>query len=239
MKCLQQLTRKYEMSVLTSIHQPNSDLLQIFDKLYVLSKDGNCLYFGKPNHLSTHLNECQIFCSQNEKPIETLLKLSAMGSRDKLNKQLIDKNFNSYQISNDKQIGGNTSQTQTNSKSFQIKDIYYLLMRRIQINFIIQWKTLIIETVFHLLFVIIIRNAINENHFKIDGCFSSNSLNSSYNKQVKSCLEKEEEKTVIEQNIYLLYITSFVFMLTTISITTKNLISEIESFSVELKNRKQ
>ena len=231
------------MAILSSIHQPNRHLLQMFDKLYILAKGGHCLYFGIPGHLKNYLNECQINCNQNENPVEILLKVSSINSRDKRMNQLIDKNLEISRLTNQQNLRGNTSFMTTNSKSFRIKDIYYLLMRRFQINFIIQWKTLLIETVFHLIFVVILTQAIDENHWKFDGCFQTSTNNLSHNNDIyynqgESCLEKETRKIVIEQNIYLLYITSFIFMLTTISITTKNLISEMQSFTVELTNRK-
>ncbi|CAG2105620.1 unnamed protein product [Medioppia subpectinata] len=41
--CLKLLSRTHEMTIIASIHQPNNDLLHMFDNIYVLAKGGVCL----------------------------------------------------------------------------------------------------------------------------------------------------------------------------------------------------
>ena len=65
------------MSIVTSIHQPNSLLLSMFDQLYVLSKGGHCVFTGRPNQLREHLTKCDIICPEDVLPIEMLLKISS------------------------------------------------------------------------------------------------------------------------------------------------------------------
>ena len=47
----------------------------MFDTLYVLAKGGRCVYSGPPEHLTQHLNECQIILNENQVPIETLITI--------------------------------------------------------------------------------------------------------------------------------------------------------------------
>jgi len=54
----------------------------LFDMLYVLAKGGLNVYSGRPQHLRSHLNECNIYCNENQIPIEILMKLSANGAND-------------------------------------------------------------------------------------------------------------------------------------------------------------
>ncbi|OTF83917.1 hypothetical protein BLA29_011986, partial [Euroglyphus maynei] len=57
MKCLRRLADNHRMSVTISIHTPNSDILHLFDKLYVLAKGGVCIYAGPPDMLRPILKE--------------------------------------------------------------------------------------------------------------------------------------------------------------------------------------
>ena len=71
------MARKHNLSFIVSIHQPNIEVLDIFDNLYVLSKGGVNVYSGPPQSLLQHLHNCHIDCDENEIPIERLLKICA------------------------------------------------------------------------------------------------------------------------------------------------------------------
>ena len=62
---------------MTSIHQPNSDVLMMFDKLYVLAKGGCCVFDGETNQLKSHLEQCQVECLDWQVPIEKLIKVAS------------------------------------------------------------------------------------------------------------------------------------------------------------------
>ncbi|CAG2171101.1 unnamed protein product [Oppiella nova] len=64
-KCLRQLSERHRMAIVTSIHQPNSLLLSMFDELYVLSKGGHCVFTGPPNLLRGHLLRSGITCADD------------------------------------------------------------------------------------------------------------------------------------------------------------------------------
>ena len=68
------------MAIVTSIHQPNSDVLMMFDKLYVLSKGAKCVFDGNANQLQSHLKECQIECEEWQVPVEQLIKVASKPS---------------------------------------------------------------------------------------------------------------------------------------------------------------
>ena len=60
-----------------SIHQPNIEVLDLFDDLYVLSIAGVNVYSGPPQSLLQYMTDCHIDCSEDMIPIETLLKVCA------------------------------------------------------------------------------------------------------------------------------------------------------------------
>lgn len=230
MKCLHSLTRHNPTSILLSIHQPNNDLFLMFDTIHVLSK-GFCLFSGRPHELKHYLSEYDINCKENEIPIEVLLKISSNDCTDNRIQQMIDKTLEVNKSTNSR-IDTKTKNYnfKTNSKHLCAKDIYYLSMRRICTHFTCQWKTLFIESLFHVIFTLILTNAINESHWKFNGCFTYSS-NSTIN-----CVDKEQQKLITEQTVFLIYLTSFIFMLTIISITTKNFCTEIHGFLYEIRN---
>ena len=77
MICLKNLAMKYNMAIVTSIHQPNSDIIMLFDKLYVLSKGGKCVFDGETNELKMNLQECQIDCQEWQVPVEELIRVAS------------------------------------------------------------------------------------------------------------------------------------------------------------------
>lgn len=88
MKCLRRLADNHRMSVTISIHTPNSDILHLFDKLYVLAKGGVCIYTGPPDMLRPILKErfgMDSSCDDHQEdelekpPIEEYLKIACMG----------------------------------------------------------------------------------------------------------------------------------------------------------------
>ncbi|XP_054152480.1 uncharacterized protein LOC128951255 [Oppia nitens] len=149
MNCLYNLTLNHNMSILTSIHQPNTDIFDMFDSIHVLSK-GFVIFTGKPQELKDFMSESNITCDTNESPIEVLLKVSANdNNNDSRIKHMIDK----------------TSELNTHRFMAETNNIYYLIARRIRIQYIIQWKTLLAETVFHIMFATIVMFAINDDNW--------------------------------------------------------------------------
>ena len=128
--CLKRLSRFHRMSIITSIHQPNNELLLMFDKIYVLAKGGVCVYSGHPQNLRQHMNDCHINCNQNEVPIEVLLRVSSEDTKtdsiNRMNEKIIDENKNLFE----KCLKQNMRQIRENpniSKRFSFKDLYNLI----------------------------------------------------------------------------------------------------------------
>lgn len=80
-RCLKFLAEKHKISIVLTIHQPNSDILMMFEKLYVIAKGGKCIYFGPPNQLDKHLINSNINRKDIEIPIEVLIKMGAKGGK--------------------------------------------------------------------------------------------------------------------------------------------------------------
>ena len=81
-KCFKRLAQKHSLSIITSIHEVNLEVLMIYDLLYVLAKGGVCMFSGRPQQLRQNLTDCRIVCKENQIPIEVLLKIGANGFGD-------------------------------------------------------------------------------------------------------------------------------------------------------------
>ncbi|XP_054159278.1 ATP-binding cassette sub-family G member 4-like [Oppia nitens] len=167
-QCLKQLSDRHRMAIVTSIHQPNSLLLSMFDQLYVLSKGGHCVFAGRPNHLRDHLTTCDINCAEDILPIEMLLKISSKFPNNSYNKYSKTNGSNNVEdetmtINNNnneidrliditiKQVPDIVAECQTNgrfvsksinkhTKYFNFYHFYYLLMRGITCFIRSEWR---------------------------------------------------------------------------------------------------
>lgn len=89
--CLRKLARLHNLCIITSIHQPNTDVLMMFDDVYVLAKGGVCVYAGHPNEIRQHLSQCSTSndIHKNSFPIEELIKYSCLDHTDYQVKNLV------------------------------------------------------------------------------------------------------------------------------------------------------
>ena len=142
MICLKNLARHHSIAIVTSIHQPNIDVLILFDQLYVLATGGQCVYNGHPSVLKKHLVECQIPLMDYHVPIEELIKIASNNSNydlvNKLVNKTLDSSSNEEQWTNEGKILKG-SFTQKN-KAFSFNDLLVLLRRTIKNDIIGGWR---------------------------------------------------------------------------------------------------
>ena len=225
------------MSIITSIHQPNQDLFLIFDSVYVLAKGGVCVYSGLPKNLRPYLNECRIDCNENQIPIEVLIKLSFKGMSDKNVRQLMQTTNNSQNI---KELNSELDKTQeflktkkgfkNKSKNFKIIDFWYLMIRFLYRNYVSQLNSILKTLIVFSAMNIFIINASNEKITEIDGCFEPNITTNI------SCIEREDNKSILNQNQNLLFISMQFNYIVLIIIQTSGYIQDFQIFRTEHKN---
>ena len=230
-ECLRQLSTKHRMSIIASIHQPNNDLLHKFDSIYVLAKGGVCLYSGKPQNLRQHLNECYIECNENQVSIEVLMKLSFEGINSKNVKQLCEKTCTELTDEMNSDLRQVNHKIKTNVKAFKIIDFWYLLMRFLYRDYVMNWKNNLIQLLLYISIIMFLIKCLNENIHKIDGCFQLNSTSN------KTCFEREDEKWILSQNQSFLHFSSYLTILFQISFLTYNYANDLKFYSSEHQNR--
>ena len=233
MKCLKILCESHNISIITSIHQPNSDILMMFDKLYVLAKGGICVYSGPPQELSTHLTECGVICNEFQVPIELLLKVSS----DYENNEYVYNLANKTSTEKCKILEKCVKETKLyknglvfKSKTFKPIDFWYLLLRGMTYTYISQWKTLLTQIIFYILFSIVISNMFNSDIGKPDGCFSF-LFDSKTN-----CVKQLEDDSLLDQNVKFIFFVLVMAMFIQLSVTTITFASDIKIFVNEHQN---
>ncbi|KAH9512080.1 ABC protein, sub ABCG [Dermatophagoides farinae] len=83
MKCLQRLSEQNGITVIVSIHAPSSDILNMFDQLYIIAKGGVCIYSDHPDRLRPHLNQITgISLNEEDSPIQEYLRIASNGIDD-------------------------------------------------------------------------------------------------------------------------------------------------------------
>ena len=230
MEYLKILSLKHSIAVITSIHQPNTDILLMFNKLYVLAKGGICLYSGPPQDLNHHLNECQIICSEYQIPIEVLIKYAIKGISDenvlrlsentsKDNQSLLEKCENEAKLF--------PNGIPFKSKSFKLIDMWYLLLRSMTKSYISEWKSILIQLLLYIMFPLITTGVYNSQIGEPDGCISL-SFNST-----TSCEQQLYDDSLLDENTKFIYFSSTFIQ---ISITTLIFPHEVKLFLNEHRN---
>lgn len=94
---MKRLSRQYQLGITLAVGQIlDSDILAVFDKLYVLSRGGLCVYEGSVEHLHLYLREANVMhlnpnaavensVSEQQKqrstPMERLIKIASKPSK--------------------------------------------------------------------------------------------------------------------------------------------------------------
>ena len=227
---MKQLSLKHRICVITSIHSPNNRLFHMFDNIYVLSKSGHNLYEGSPQQLTQYLIQCNIEFTEDDIPIELVLKFASnVKNNETLDKLILNKKslFNDKDLS---EMNLSLSKNGINSKSkpFKFIDIFTLLMRFISIHLISNWKTLFKQLLLFLMSGIFVGFIFNEDFRVIDGCIDWISN--------QTCIEREDEKNILIQSATYIHFLSVISLIIHLSVMTNSFITDFKAFSTEYRN---
>jgi hypothetical protein len=205
----------------------------MFDKLYVLAKGGICVFSGPPQELGLHLNECGIFCTEFQFPIEVLLKIASNGKNDNQVIELANKT-SEEKVNLLKRCGNEThlfpDGIPFESKNFSLIDMWYLLLRTMTNTYISQWKSLITQFLFYIFFALITTKIFNSEIGKPDGCFSF-----LFNPNT-SCYKQLNDDSLLDQNTKFHFFTTIMVMIIQLSVTTLTFATDIKIFMNEHQN---
>ena len=148
--CLRKLARLHNLCIITSIHQPNTDVLMMFDDVYVLAKGGVCVYSGHPNEIRQHLSQHSASNDVHKDlfPIEELIKYSCLDHNNFQVKNLVQAtktkilDKNSYNLNEETQLV--LDGIPNNRVRFSIHSIWILIIRYCYFIRGFQWIHLLI-----------------------------------------------------------------------------------------------
>ncbi|CAG2107366.1 unnamed protein product [Medioppia subpectinata] len=172
-KCFKKLSQKHSLTIITSIHQPNLEILMLFDSLYVLAKGGLTVYSGPPKHLSLHLQQCNIAYNREQIPIEVLMKIAAKGFTDQKVIELSDKtneNLGNNCRRLESQLKLHSNGISIKNKPFSIVNTYHLFNRSIANIFTYLWKQLVAEIIVMLILTYIVTLIFDFDFNHLSGC---------------------------------------------------------------------
>jgi len=228
------VSRRHNIAVVTSIHQPNNDVLMRFDRLYVLARGGRCVYDGRPQDLALHLNKANIECNDFQVPIEVLLKIgSKIYERTDMLVTLTTSNKSKLIDKCLKEGVRAPKGVPLRRVSFSLKHFWYLLLRTTTYTLRSQWKAMIIQFVFILSIMAIVTQLFNSYVGQPDGCFSLDE-----NSNI-SCIKTEQSlriESLLSQNLRLQFFTEVCIQFLLMVATTLRFASEVRIFLNEHNN---
>ena len=230
-QCLKELALKHNISIIATLHQPNTDILQMIDKLYVLAKGGVAVYSGTPQQLPNHMRSCGIVCNAYQVPIEHLVTIASKGNEDKdvyhlLNKTNRDINEMTENIENETIL----KRIRRKNKSFSFKDITILLSRSVTEIYYYEWKIYLFKLIVVIMSALVITSGFDRYVGKADDCFAFGSVDP------RSCFELLELDDLVLKNICLLFIFIWILQLTQCVISGTGLNIKFKTFQNEQQN---
>jgi hypothetical protein len=207
----------------------------MFDKLYVLAKGGICVFSGPPKNLGSHLSECGILCDEFQFPIEVMLKIATYSKNDDqvielANKTLEEKVILLNRCKNETHLFPNGIPFK--SKYFKLRDFWNLLLRTMTNTYISQWKSLITQLLFYIVFALITTKLFNSEMGKPDGCFSF-LFNSN-----TSCYKQLDDDSLLDQNAKYYLFTSQLVMFIQLLVSVLTFSIDVKIFLNEHRNSK-
>ena len=217
---------------MTSIHQPNNDLLMLFDSLYVLAKGGICIYNGTPDRLYDHLEEAGILCKEYQSPIEIVVKLAS--TRNSEVELLFDQNMsNKTRLEQRCANEAKLSENGVSHKSIQISRRHFLiLLFRATISlFVSQWKSMIVIFLYVIWNSLLLFMVFDKHMGQPDGCFTKGQ--SDNRTDINEELHVESQ---LIQNLTFLIFTDIIFKFILNQISIVSFAAESRIFFNEHRN---
>ena len=174
----------------------------MFDSLHVLAKGGVCVYWGTPQHLPIHLEDCGIICHENQVPIETLITIGSKGEDDPKNVILRDKtNGNFKQLFANRMNETKEKRIENRNKRFNCKDIYLLLRRNVDELIGFKYVSIMTSMVAILFIASLLSLSFGTNIGEYNDCVFLNQNNN------RSCLAQMDIDYMVTKNlIYLVFV---------------------------------
>ncbi|XP_046920577.2 uncharacterized protein LOC124500536 [Dermatophagoides farinae] len=202
--CLRRMSHRHNITLVVAIHQPNTDILMMFDHVYLLARGGVCIYSGTPDRIHQHVR--LVGASSVDFPIEEMMRYSCLNHRDQQVKRLVQ--ATNEAITNDeKTLFDNTQLVpeglSVNRTRFSLNSIGILLQRQYHFYRNYLWTVLLFFYAVSLVVSLNYRLLLNPKIAERDGCISFDE------DFIETCNRSKEEKVELILNYrYSYYIYS-------------------------------
>nr|XP_027202656.1 ABC transporter G family member 2-like [Dermatophagoides pteronyssinus] len=223
MQCLRRLVDHNDhLTILVSIHAPSSDILNLFDQLYILAKGGVCIYFDSPTNLQSILEknfEQELIIDQttdqlDRPPIEIYLKIACQGIESPQVRKLANSCLHSEKlkrISSEMKNFCSIDNYPNNYKKFSLKDLWLQLQRMFLIVFMVDVRKLYSFIILLGIVIIILTSMFDNAMVTPNTCYSfidDQILNETI--RMEQCLERNWDKNYILQ--YRVFVTNIIWV---------------------------
>lgn len=213
--CLKEFVHKHKITIIASVHQPNTDLLKMFDEIYVLARGGVCIYSGLPTQIRQHFSQIPGFELSDEKvPIDELIKYSCSNFHsDLMVQELVSKNDLNIKMKN------TLVETETqfvsdgiplNRIRFSLNHLAILCHRYFSFTLGYQWHQWISYFGIYIFYAIILRLIFDSNIGQADGCIS---LEDDFNQICNRTEERIQNETKLWENGQYIFFAFNIFSL--------------------------
>ncbi|XP_054163336.1 uncharacterized protein LOC128961156 [Oppia nitens] len=238
-QCLKYLSRKYSISIVTSIvNSIGFNIFNQFDRLYILSNCGKCLYYGLPTNLKSHLNDCSIIVDEFQTPVEVINKLALNDNNDNLVIKLT--NTTSVKLRDDilmrykNEIKISANGFNNGSKRFNWSNFWTVMRRTVIYNYRYYWKVLLLELIVVAHFAIVLRLYAKPEMTEPNGCVGS--FDDEFPYRCNKSDAKLDDESLTARNIAYHWSMISGFVLITLVISTLKCLIEMKTFLTEHRN---
>ncbi|KPM03255.1 ABC transporter sub-family G-like protein 5 [Sarcoptes scabiei] len=199
-QCLKKLVQRHsDITIVASIHQPNTQLLMTFDQCYVLARNGVCIYSGEPGQIRHYLDRIPESLEPNRNedrfPIETLIKYSCTGHRNPVVTHLVTETANAV-AKLDQTLLADTVLVKDgvafNRNRFSLRSFWILCRRYFLFLIRHQWFEWFVFIIIYMAIAFSLAYSYDASIAEPDGCLN---LNDDFN---EICGMKSEEKLLEE-----------------------------------------
>lgn len=175
MQCLRRLTSGPKpLTIVTSIHSPNDEILNLFHRLYILAKGGVAIYADRPENLRRTLTkQLQVEVPAQHPPIEVILGLACNGTDD----NTVSKMSNTTRIVQHREVTQRMAYMDhyphglpNIRKSFSLLDFLIMLIRYFKIIFITDVYTSLIQLIASCFLITSMVLILNDGMTRPSGC---------------------------------------------------------------------
>ncbi|KAH7643184.1 hypothetical protein HUG17_9875 [Dermatophagoides farinae] len=229
MKCLQRLSEQNGITVIVSIHAPSSDILNMFDQLYIIAKGGVCIYSDQPDRLRPHLNRVTgIALNEDDSPIQEYLRIASNGIDDeqvrKLTQESVQQDHQRL-TSHINKLAENECPFKSipkgiphYSRKFRFSDLWTQFKRLLCLSFIADIQVLIGVFVLCAFSLILFTSITNKDMVKPGGCLPFDIEH--YN---QTCQDKVKDDRLI--GTFIMFLTFLMLLLLALSIGMNSLVA--------------